>query len=261
MSISGITSVVVANSDNQINYVKLGSNYIWARPVTIKFKFPWTKFSSWSISRTSTCEPTAPTGSNVATSGSYNYLTDDSELSISGYYGDVYQLTRTVKAGYAGVIANNATFETDPTFSFEDMSGYATTLQPPTISNSLSGRTAQASVYNPNSCAVIIRVYLSDSQYYTTGLLSKDYERGNVDGATEYEVAAYGTCNFSLQISSKGTVNYFNTCAICKPTSGTGYTQSSLASVSWGTKVSTSSGSGDGGGGVGGGGGQLESDF
>jgi hypothetical protein len=259
MSLASITSVVKEGGGN-INYIydSTNSKYMWARSATINIKLPWGKFSSWSISRISSYEPAA-SKTVVAQSGSYSYFVDGSELSISGYYGDVYQLTRTVKAGYAGVIADKAKFETDPTFSFEDMSGYATTLQPPTISNSLSGRTAQASVYNPNSCKVIIRVYLSDSQYYTSGILGKDYERGNVDGAKEYEVAAYGTCNFSLQVSSKGTVNYFNTCARCKPASGTAYTESSLASTSWGTKVSTSTGGG--GSGVGGGGGQLESDF
>lgn len=255
MSISGITSVVT-NAGTQINYVKQGSSYIWARPVTIKFKFPWTKFSSWSISRTSKREPTASTG-NVATSGSYSYFTDDSTLSISGYYGDVYQLTHTPIAGYTNLVASGSTFTVDPAFSFTNTSYTATKLTAPVLSVYRDGAYAYADVTNTTGVSCTVNIYCYESQYKSGSTVYSSYHFNS----TLTKVMKVGEkLTYKWKTNDKAAnCTYASISAYFTANSGDAYERSDTTSRSNGTYSSNYSGSGYGGGSFSGFGGTLES--
>ena len=268
MSISGITSVVT-NTGTQINYVKQGSSFLWARPATIKIQLPWAKFYSWSITRESSCEPTATTGSTAIASSTSTTLADDAVLTINGYYGDVYKLTRSARNGYTGLIANGATFETDPTFDFRDTGGTGIQLSAPTLSVYCQGEYVCAEIYNPNSCSVTVTAYCGTSQYgiYSNGFIG-------IGAGWDYYNSSHASTNTTVTktvLSGKSLIGSWRTndkgydatygsiYAYFTGADGTGYIKSTTTNQTGGTYHSTSSGSGSAGSGFSGFGGTLES--
>lgn len=269
MSISGITSVVT-NTGTQINYVKQGSSYIWARPVTITISLPWTKFSSWSITRTSSYEPTASTGSVVASNSSNTLTTDGASLSINGYYGDKYTLTRTAKAGWSGLISNNHEFATDPTFAFADTGGTSIKLPKPVVSVSRTGEYVKATITNNSEYTCIVNAYCGESQYgvYSSGFIGigagwKYYAAHGPDTMKTItkEVKPGASLSGSWRTNADGNdCTYGSVSVYLTGTSGTGFTKSDTVTQTSGTRHSVeNSGGGVVGGGFTGFGGTLES--
>ena len=162
-----ITDVKVS-SGTKINYVYDATNnqYVWARIVEIIFKMPWQMFSSWSIVRTNTREPSASLNTAVASNSLNSGLVNGGEVKISGYCGDTYKLTRTVITGYSGLVENGKTYSVgESNATFEETGGAAIQLSKPTVSVTREGADVIATITNNNSYECHLYALCSESEY------------------------------------------------------------------------------------------------
>lgn len=131
---SEITLTDVKLSSGTVNYVKANNTYVWTRPASFTMQLPWSYFSAWTLSRTSSLNPDVAAGA-VTSRSSSSMTSGTSTYSVNGLkYGDNLKLTYTLKEGGSVNITNNYTCTVDPTFAITNTGAtQSTTLPKPTV--------------------------------------------------------------------------------------------------------------------------------
>lgn len=166
---STVIKAITANNTD-IYYVTIVQDGVtsdmWAKPVTITFSFPWTGYSSWSIQRTASREPTAVLNTTLASNTANSGLTDNANVTIDGYYGDTYTFINTKKSGwcYCGgkCLTNSGTLFScgEDTFVFKE-----TKVEKPVVTVTRSGADVIATITNPNPWECDIYALCWESEY------------------------------------------------------------------------------------------------
>jgi hypothetical protein len=266
---SEITLTDVKLSSGTVNYVKANNTYVWTRPASFTMQLPWSYFSAWTLSRTSSLNPDVAAGA-VTSRSSSSMTSGTSTYSVNGLkYGDNLKLTYTLKEGGSVNISNNYTCTVDPTFSISNTGAtQSSTLPSPTVTlGSEDKNTLKLTVTNNSGANVKIRIYKGTCQVdkgsWSGGKQSVDtvYEDGTAISTSMSPGSLVGsqTGTYTLYLGNNGKKDW-DTIYACiyvyvelESAGSTMYAsgaKSATITATYGTYYSSGGGGGGGGGGA-----------